>query len=82
VLATIDDFQNLSLSSQRLAQFQVVADGVLFRLPGGDVRLAVGAETPLPETSSSSCAAAREAQRRRFPTHRRRAARTPSSPRC
>jgi iron complex outermembrane receptor protein len=44
VLATIDDFENLSLSSQRLAQVNVVADGALFRLPGGDVRLAVGAE--------------------------------------
>ncbi|HEV7384095.1 MAG TPA: TonB-dependent receptor, partial [Phenylobacterium sp.] len=44
VLATINDFENLSLSSQRLAQVNVVADGALFRLPGGDVRLAVGAE--------------------------------------
>ena len=45
VLATIDDFENLALASQRMAQFQVVADGTLFTLPGGDVRLAVGAET-------------------------------------
>ncbi|MDB5443167.1 MAG: hypothetical protein JWP73_1543, partial [Phenylobacterium sp.] len=45
VLATINDFQNLALASQRMAQFQVVADGALFTLPGGDVRLAVGAET-------------------------------------
>ncbi|MDB5477100.1 MAG: hypothetical protein JWP49_2611 [Phenylobacterium sp.] len=45
VLATINDFQNLALASQRMAQFQVVADGVLFALPGGDVRLAVGAES-------------------------------------
>jgi iron complex outermembrane receptor protein len=44
VLATISDFENLSLASQRLAQLQVVADGSLFTLPGGDVRLAVGAE--------------------------------------
>lgn len=44
VLATIRDFQNLALASQRMAQFQVVADGALVTLPGGDVRLAVGAE--------------------------------------
>ncbi|MDB5426819.1 MAG: hypothetical protein JWR43_794 [Phenylobacterium sp.] len=44
VLATIGDFENLALASQRLAQLQVVADGSLFTLPGGDVRLAVGAE--------------------------------------
>ena len=44
VLATIKDFENLALASQRMAQFQVVADGSLFTLPGGDVRLAVGAE--------------------------------------
>ena len=45
VLATINDFENLSLASQRMAQFQVVADGSLLTLPGGDVRLAVGAES-------------------------------------
>jgi iron complex outermembrane receptor protein len=44
VLATIADFENLALASQRMAQFQVVADGALLTLPGGDVRLAVGAE--------------------------------------
>jgi iron complex outermembrane receptor protein len=44
VLATINDFENLALASQRMAQLQVVADGSLFTLPGGDVRLAVGAE--------------------------------------
>jgi iron complex outermembrane receptor protein len=44
VLATIADFENLALASQRVAQFQAVVDGALFTLPGGDVRLAVGAE--------------------------------------
>jgi iron complex outermembrane receptor protein len=44
VLATIRDFTNYSEAQQDLAEARVVADGTLFQLPGGGVRLAVGGE--------------------------------------
>lgn len=44
VLAAIRDYTNISKAKQDLAEGRLVADGALFTLPGGDVRLAVGAE--------------------------------------
>lgn len=44
VLATIRDYTNFSEADQELAEARAVLDGSLFALPGGDVRLAVGAE--------------------------------------
>jgi len=44
VLAAIRDYSNFSESKQDLAEARLIADGHLFSLPGGDVRLAVGAE--------------------------------------
>jgi len=44
VLAAIRDYSNFSASKQDLAEVRLVGDGRLFSLPGGDVRLAVGAE--------------------------------------
>ena len=44
VLASIRDYSNYSRALQDLAEGRLVADGTLASLPGGDVRLAVGAE--------------------------------------
>ena len=44
VLASIENFENHSIGVQELAEGRIDADGKLFALPGGDVRLAVGAE--------------------------------------
>ncbi len=44
VLATINDFVNYGQATQELAEGRLVLDGPLFRMSGGDVRLAVGAE--------------------------------------
>ncbi len=44
VLAAIDDFVNYGEATQELAEGRFVLDGPVTRLPGGDVRLAVGAE--------------------------------------
>lgn len=44
VLAAIGDFQIYGDSDQELLQLKSVADGTLFSLPSGDVKLAVGAE--------------------------------------
>jgi iron complex outermembrane receptor protein len=44
VLAAIRDFENFGGATQDLRQVRAVADGPLFALPGGDVRLAVGVE--------------------------------------
>ncbi|MEM5518048.1 TonB-dependent receptor [Henriciella sp. AS95] len=44
VLAAIGDFQIYGDSQQELLQLKSVADGTLFSLPSGDVKLAVGAE--------------------------------------
>lgn len=44
VLASIRDYSNNSVAKQDLAETRLVADGSLFNLPGGDVRLAVGGE--------------------------------------
>jgi iron complex outermembrane recepter protein len=44
VLAAIRDYTNISKAKQDLAEGRLVADGTLFAMPGGDVRLAVGAE--------------------------------------
>ncbi|KCZ50518.1 hypothetical protein HY29_07070 [Hyphomonas beringensis] len=44
VLAAIGDFQVYGDSEQELLQLKSVADGTLFSLPSGDVKLAVGAE--------------------------------------
>lgn len=44
VLAVIENWVNHSISVQELAEGRIVADGPLFALPGGDVRLAAGAE--------------------------------------
>jgi iron complex outermembrane receptor protein len=44
VLATIENYENHSIGRQELAEARLVADGKLFALPGGDVRLAVGTE--------------------------------------
>ena len=44
VLANIENFENLSQATQRLTEVRGVLDGSLFTLPGGQVRLAVGAE--------------------------------------
>jgi iron complex outermembrane receptor protein len=44
VLAGIENYENYSLGIQEIAEGRIVADGTLFALPGGGVRLAVGAE--------------------------------------
>ena len=44
VLATIRNFENFGSARQNLAQANIVADGPLFALPGGDLKLAVGYE--------------------------------------
>lgn len=44
VLNGILDYQNLSQANQNLAEGRLVADGTVFSISGGDVRLAVGAE--------------------------------------
>jgi iron complex outermembrane receptor protein len=44
VLAAIRDFQNYGHAVQELAEGRVVLDGSLARLPGGDIRLAIGGE--------------------------------------
>lgn len=44
VLATIADFENFGDATQALAEGRLVLDGSLATLPGGDIRLAVGAE--------------------------------------
>jgi iron complex outermembrane receptor protein len=44
VLSAIRDYTNISKAKQDLGEGRLVADGALFRMPGGDVRLAVGAE--------------------------------------
>ncbi|WP_260583795.1 TonB-dependent siderophore receptor [Sphingopyxis sp. PET50] len=44
VLAAINDFVNYGEATQELAEGRFVLDGPLFAMPGGDVRLAVGAE--------------------------------------
>ncbi|MGH1559830.1 TonB-dependent receptor domain-containing protein [Caulobacter segnis] len=44
MLAAIRDYTNISKAKQDLAEGRLVADGTLFAMPGGDVRLAVGAE--------------------------------------
>ncbi|WP_034160137.1 TonB-dependent receptor domain-containing protein [Sphingomonas sp. ERG5] len=44
VLAKIGNFQNYGRAIQELAEARVVVDGSLAELPGGNVRLAVGAE--------------------------------------
>ncbi|MEI4509374.1 TonB-dependent receptor [Sphingopyxis sp. CCNWLW253] len=44
VLAAIDDFENHDTGVQELAEGRIVAEGPLFAIGGGDVRLALGAE--------------------------------------
>ncbi|MBO9713871.1 TonB-dependent receptor [Sphingomonas sp.] len=44
VLAAVENWENYSYGVQELAEGRVVADGTLFALPGGDVRLAAGGE--------------------------------------
>lgn len=44
VLAAIGDFENFGAATQDMAEFRLVADGSLMTLPGGDLRLAIGAE--------------------------------------
>jgi iron complex outermembrane receptor protein len=44
VLAAINDFVNYGEATQELAEARFVLDGPLAKLPGGDIRLAVGAE--------------------------------------
>ncbi|MDO9361930.1 MAG: TonB-dependent receptor [Sphingopyxis sp.] len=44
VLALIQDFENFGEAKQQLAEARLVLDGSLVTIPGGDIRLAVGAE--------------------------------------
>ncbi|WP_312163619.1 TonB-dependent receptor [Phenylobacterium sp.] len=44
VLSAIGDFENYGGATQDMAEFRLVADGPLMTLPGGDLRLALGAE--------------------------------------
>jgi iron complex outermembrane receptor protein len=44
VLASIADFENFGDATQALAEGRLILDGSLASLPGGDIRLAVGAE--------------------------------------
>ncbi|WP_447725590.1 TonB-dependent receptor plug domain-containing protein [Sphingomonas koreensis] len=44
VLAGILDYRDRAIATQELAEARLVADGRLFTLPAGDVRVAVGAE--------------------------------------
>lgn len=43
-LAGLFNYESLAFAKQRLINFRAVADGSLFALPGGNVKLAVGAE--------------------------------------
>jgi iron complex outermembrane receptor protein len=45
VIAAIGDYENVAEADQSLRAFNVKADGTLAALPGGDMRLAVGAKT-------------------------------------
>jgi iron complex outermembrane receptor protein len=44
VLAAIENYENHDIGVQNIAEGRLVADGKLFALPGGDVRVAAGAE--------------------------------------
>jgi len=44
ILSAITNFENFATNTQSLSDFRVIADGSLLSLPGGDLRLAVGAE--------------------------------------
>ena len=44
VLAAIENYENLATASQELAEARALADGALFSLPGGEVRVALGGE--------------------------------------
>jgi iron complex outermembrane receptor protein len=44
LLASIADFENFGDATQELAEGRLILDGSLARLPGGDVKLAIGAE--------------------------------------
>ncbi|WP_372783522.1 TonB-dependent receptor plug domain-containing protein [Phenylobacterium sp.] len=44
ILSAITNFENFATNTQSLSDFRVIADGSLMSLPGGDLRLAVGAE--------------------------------------
>jgi iron complex outermembrane receptor protein len=44
LLAKINDFVNYGQADQKIAEGRLVVDGPLFAIPGGDVRLAAGAE--------------------------------------
>lgn len=52
VLAAINDFVNYGEATQELAEGRFVLDGPLTTLPGGDIRLAVGAEYHYENTRS------------------------------
>lgn len=44
VLTSITDFENFATNAQTLTEYRVIADGPVFSLPGGDVRVAIGAD--------------------------------------
>lgn len=52
VLAPIRNYANFSHADQEIAETRVVADGSVFELPGGDVKLAVGGEVHYENVSS------------------------------
>lgn len=54
VLDLISDYENYNVSKQDLAEFRVTGDGSLFALPGGDVRLALGAEYHYEEVNAAA----------------------------
>ncbi|WP_265269957.1 TonB-dependent receptor domain-containing protein [Sphingomonas lycopersici] len=59
VLAAIENFENHSIGVQELAEGRIVADGRLFALPGGDIRIAVGGEYHYADLRQTMISAAR-----------------------
>lgn len=52
VLKTIHNYEQYAQSTQRLAELRAIADGSVIRLPGGDLRLAAGAQFQYQDSSA------------------------------
>jgi iron complex outermembrane receptor protein len=71
-LKTIADWSNFGKGRNELINYRVVADGALFALPGGDVKLAVGGEYIVEDfrVQSGVGPASNHSTRRPFHVHR------------
>jgi len=54
VLENVLDFENIWKGDQKMLEFRAVADGPVFTLPAGDLRLALGIETHHEDLAASS----------------------------